>query len=120
MHNKSWLLVNSNDTERKNVFNKFKANKMDFIEYDQIFVPLHVNNNQWQLPIIDLHEHIGLKIFYLIILKQNYYEFLCFFFYMCLFVVHHSINSIFCYDSLILSKFFKIKTKFICQLNILS
>ncbi len=45
MHNKFWLLVNSNDTERKNVFNKFKTNKMDFIEYDQVFVPLHLNNN---------------------------------------------------------------------------
>ena len=47
MHNKFCLLVNSNDTKRKFVFNNFKAKKMDFIEYDQIFVPLHVNNNRW-------------------------------------------------------------------------
>ena len=47
MHNKFCLLVNSNDTERKNVFKKFKANKMDFIEYDQIFLAFHVNNNHW-------------------------------------------------------------------------
>jgi len=43
MHTKVWLLVNMNDTQRKNVFNKFKANKMDFIEYDQIIVPIYVN-----------------------------------------------------------------------------
>ncbi len=59
MHNKFWLLVNRNDTEQKNVFNKFKANKIDFIEYDPILVPLHVNNNHRQLPIIDLYEHNG-------------------------------------------------------------
>jgi hypothetical protein len=47
MHNKIWLLVDINDTKRKNVFNKFKPNKMDFIEYDQIIVPLHVNNDHW-------------------------------------------------------------------------
>ncbi len=47
MHNKFRLLVNNNDTKQKNVFKNFKANKMDFIEYDQIFVPLHVNNNHW-------------------------------------------------------------------------
>jgi len=48
MHTKIWLLVNMNDTQRKNVFNNtFKANKMDFIEYDQIIVPIHVNNNHW-------------------------------------------------------------------------
>ncbi len=47
MQNKFWLLVNKNGTERKNVFNKFKTNKTDFIEYDHIFVPLHVNNNHW-------------------------------------------------------------------------
>ena len=45
MYNKFLLLVNMNDTERKNVFKKFKANKMDFIEYDKMFVPLNVNNN---------------------------------------------------------------------------
>ena len=48
MHTKVWLLVNKNDTQRKNVFNKFKANKiMDFIEYDQIIDPINVNNNHW-------------------------------------------------------------------------
>ena len=47
MHDTFLLLVNKNDTERNNVFKKFKTNKIDFIEYDQIFVPLHVNNNQW-------------------------------------------------------------------------
>jgi hypothetical protein len=47
MDNKFWLLVNSYGTKRKNILSKFKANKMDFIEYDQIFVTLHVNNNQW-------------------------------------------------------------------------
>jgi hypothetical protein len=67
MHNKFWLLVKRNDTERKNVFKKIKANKMDYIEYDQIFVPLHVNNNHLELPINDLYEHNGLKIFYKII-----------------------------------------------------
>ena len=47
MHNNKFLLllVNRNDTERKNVLTKFKANQLDFIEYDQIYVPLHVNNN---------------------------------------------------------------------------
>ncbi len=45
MHNIFWLLASKNDTEQKNDFNKFKANKMDFIEYDQIFSPLHVVNN---------------------------------------------------------------------------
>ena len=45
MHTKVWLLVNMNDTQRKNVFNKFEVNKMDFIEYDQIVVSIHVNNN---------------------------------------------------------------------------
>ena len=45
MYTKVWLLVNMNDTQRNNVFNKFKANKMNFIEYDQIIVPIHVNNN---------------------------------------------------------------------------
>ena len=47
MHNTFWLLDDRNDTERKNVFNKFKANNIDFFEYDIIFVPLHVNNNHW-------------------------------------------------------------------------
>ena len=47
LHNKFWLLAISNDTERKNVFNKFNANKINFIQYDQIlFVPLHINNNR--------------------------------------------------------------------------
>ena len=59
MHIKFRLLVNNNDAERKNDFKNLKANKMDFIEYDQIFVPLNVNNNHWLLPIIDLHEHNG-------------------------------------------------------------
>ena len=47
MHNKFWLLINKNDTERKNIFRKFKTNKIDIIDYDQIFVPLHVNKNHW-------------------------------------------------------------------------
>jgi len=47
MHTKVWLLVNMNDTQRKNVFNKIKANKMGFNEYDQIIVPTHVNKNHW-------------------------------------------------------------------------
>ncbi len=47
MHTKVWLLVNTNDTQRKNVFHKIEANKMDFIKYDQIIVPIHVNNNHW-------------------------------------------------------------------------
>ena len=46
MHTKVWLLVNKNDTQRKNVFKTFKANRMDLIEYDQIIVPVHVINNQ--------------------------------------------------------------------------
>jgi ABC-type xylose transport system substrate-binding protein len=45
MHTKVWLLGIMNETQRKNVFNKFKANKMDFIEYDQIIVSIHVNKN---------------------------------------------------------------------------
>ncbi len=64
MHNKFWLLVNSKNTQRKHVFNKFKTNKMYFIEYDQIFVPLHLHNNHWLLPIVILYKHYGLKIFY--------------------------------------------------------
>ena len=47
MHNKIWLLVNSNNTQGKDIFNKIKANTMDLIEYDQIIVPIHVNNNNW-------------------------------------------------------------------------
>ena len=45
MHKKNSLLVNMNDIERRNVFKTIKANKMNLIKYDQIFVPLHVNNN---------------------------------------------------------------------------
>ena len=45
MHTKVLLLFNRNDTQRKNVVDKFKANKLDFIEFDQIIVPVHVNNN---------------------------------------------------------------------------
>jgi len=45
MHINVWLLVNINDTQRRNVYNKFKANKIDFIEFEQIIVPIHVNNN---------------------------------------------------------------------------
>ncbi len=44
----------------------------------------------------------------------------CVFFPMCLLVVHPSINSILCYDPLVMSKFSEIKTKFIFYLNILS
>ncbi len=47
MHTKVWGLVNKNDTQRKKVLKKFKANKMDVIEYDQIIFPIHVNNNHW-------------------------------------------------------------------------
>jgi hypothetical protein len=47
MHNKSWLLINRNDTERKNIFKKYNTNRIDIIDYDQIFVPLHVNKNHW-------------------------------------------------------------------------
>ena len=53
MHTNVWLLVNNNDTQRRNGCNKFKANKIDFIEYEQIIVPIHFNDNHWQLPIID-------------------------------------------------------------------
>ena len=42
-----FLLVNRNDTQRKNVFKTFKANEMDLIEYDQTSVPIQVNNNHW-------------------------------------------------------------------------
>ncbi len=45
MHTKVWLLVNINDTQRNNVLKNFKANKMDFIEYDQIIVSIHVKDN---------------------------------------------------------------------------
>ena len=47
MQTKVWLLVNMNDTRRNNVFKTCKANKMDFIEYVQIIVPIHVNKNHW-------------------------------------------------------------------------
>jgi hypothetical protein len=47
MHTKVWLLVNMNDTQRKNVLKILKANIMDLIEYDQIIVPIHINNNHW-------------------------------------------------------------------------
>ena len=39
---------------------------------------------------------------------------------MCLLVVHPSIYIILCYDPLVMSKFFGIKMKLICHLNILS
>jgi len=45
MHTKVWLLANRNDTQRKKVLIFFEANKMNLIEYDQIIVPIHVNNN---------------------------------------------------------------------------
>ena len=64
MHTKVWLLVNKNDTQRKNVLIFFKANKMDFIEYDKIIVPIHVNNYHWKLPIIVLYNSLRAKIFY--------------------------------------------------------
>ena len=41
-----------------------------------------------------------------------------FLFYGCLLVVHPSINTIFYYDPLVMTKFFKIKMKLICYLNI--
>ena len=47
MHTKVWLLINMNDTQQKKVFEKIKANKMDFIEYDQIIVPIHFNDSHW-------------------------------------------------------------------------
>jgi len=81
MHNKFLLLFNRNDTKRKNVFTKFKANKVDFIEYDQIFAPLHVNNNHLSLPIIDLYEHNKLKSFIkLLFFKNKLNTYLSFFF----------------------------------------
>jgi len=40
MHTKVWLLVNMNDTQRKNVLKEFKSNKLDFIEYDKIIAPV--------------------------------------------------------------------------------
>ncbi len=52
-------------------------------------------------------------------MKWNYCISFCFF-YRCLLVVHPTINSILCYDPLVMSKFFEIKTKFICHLNMLS
>ena len=39
-------------------------------------------------------------------------------FFRCLLVVHPSIKKIFIYDPLVLGKFFEIKTKCICHLNI--
>ena len=42
------------------------------------------------------------------------------FFYKCLLVIYPNINSIFCYDPLVMSKFFEIKMKFISHLNIFS
>ena len=64
MHTKVWLLVKRNDTQRKNVFKTFKANKMDFIEYDQIIIPIHINNNHWyKVKIIDLYNSLRVKMF---------------------------------------------------------
>ena len=82
MHHKVWLLVNMNNTQEKDVVNKFKANKMDIIEYDQIIVPIHVNNNHRKLKIIDLYENYGLQNFhkFVVILKLNYYIFFCYYF----------------------------------------
>ena len=94
---------------------------MDFIEYHQIFVPLHVNNNHSQLPIIDLYEHNGLKIFYKnIVIWNKISAYLSGFFYKCLLAVHPSINSMLCYDPLVMIKFIEIETKSISHLNILS
>jgi len=47
MHGKVWLLVNKNDSQRKNVLKKIKANKMDLIEYYKIIVPINVSINNW-------------------------------------------------------------------------
>jgi Ulp1 family protease len=69
MHNTFWLLDNRNNTERKNVLNKFKANKIDIFEYDIIFVPLHINNNHWYtnncffMNIINLESFTKLLLF---------------------------------------------------------
>jgi len=59
MHTKVWLLVNMNGTQRKHVFIKFKAKKMDFLEYDQIIVPIYVNNNHWLFHITDLYKNMS-------------------------------------------------------------
>jgi len=64
MHTKVWLLVKKNDTQRKNNFKNFKGNKVDFIEYNQIIFPIHVNNNHWLLPIINIYNNLRVKIFY--------------------------------------------------------
>jgi hypothetical protein len=61
MHTKVWLLVNRNDTQRKNVFKTFKANKIDLIEYDQIIVPITIIG---KLPIIVLYYSLRVKNFY--------------------------------------------------------
>ena len=66
---------------------------------------------------MDLYEHNGLKN---LLLNYCYLEIkllhIFLFFYMCLLVVHPSINSILCYDPLVMSKFFEIETKFISHL----
>ena len=36
MHNKFWLLINRNETERKNIFIKFKTNKIHIIESPRV------------------------------------------------------------------------------------
>ena len=66
MHTKVRLLVNKNDAHRMDVLLKtFKAKKMEFIEYDQINFPIHVNNNHGKLPIILLlYNILRVKIFY--------------------------------------------------------
>ena len=43
-----------------------------------------------------------------------------YYFYMCLLVVHPSINTMFFYNPSVMSKFFEIKIKLICHLNISS
>jgi len=35
------------DIQRKNFFNKFKANVIDLDNHDEIIVPNHVKDNQW-------------------------------------------------------------------------
>ena len=35
------------DIQRKNFFNKFKANVIDLDNYVKIIVPIHVKDNHW-------------------------------------------------------------------------
>jgi hypothetical protein len=52
--------------------------------------------------------------------KMIIYFLFILFYYKCLLVVYTRINTIFCYDPIVMSKLFGIKVIFICHLNILS